>query len=105
MTRIDVRAEYQRIGSERDAAGRQFDRERLLFMVLTVVYCWVWTIAGLALIGMSFHVHATIGWIELPRQMAIAKAYFWGGVLVGTGGAFATLVYRWRQAMERGMLD
>jgi hypothetical protein len=105
MSRIDVKAEYERIGSERDAAGRVFDRERRVFMMMTLVYCWIWTIAGLALMAISFHVHATIGWIELPRQMLIAKSYFYGGILVGTGGAFATLVYRWRRAMDRGMMD
>jgi hypothetical protein len=105
MAHIDVKAEYQRIGSERDAAGRVFDRERRVFMVMTLVYCWIWTIAGLALMAVSFHVHATIGWIELPRQMLKAKSYLWGGLMVGTGGSFGALVYRWRQAMERGMLD
>jgi hypothetical protein len=105
VARINLKAEYERIGSERDAAGRVFDRERRLFMVMTVVYCWLWTIAGLAVMGVAFHIPATIGWIELPRQMMKAKAYFWGGVMIGTGGGFGTLVYRWRQAMERGMLD
>src|SRR3954468_21500963 len=105
MARIDLKAEYQRIGKERVAADRVFERERRAFMIVTLVYCWGWTVAGLALIGVSFHIPATIGWIELPRQMLLAKSYFWGGVMVGTGGAFGTLVYRWRQAMERGMLD
>lgn len=74
-------------------------------MVVTLVYCWVWCVAGLALIGMSFHVHATIGWIELPRQMMLAQSYFWGGIIVGAGGTFATLVRRWRDAADRGMID
>jgi hypothetical protein len=105
MTRINVKAEYERIGSERVAADKVFERDRRIFMVATVLYCWMWTIAGLALIAVSFHVPATIGWIELPRQMLIAKSYFWGGVLVGTGGGFGTLVFRWRKAMDRGMFD
>jgi hypothetical protein len=102
---MNVKAEYERIGHERDAAGRVFDRERRVFMTMTVVYCWLWTIVGLALIGASFHVRATIGFIELPRQMLLAQSYFWGGVTLGTGGGFGTLVYRWRKAMDRGMLD
>ena len=105
MTRIDVKAEYERIGGERAVAGRLFDRERRNFMILTLVYCWMWSLAGIALIGQSAHIHAQIGWIELPRQMALAKTYFWGGVLVGGGGSFFTLVYRWRKAMDRGMFD
>lgn len=99
---IELKREYERIGRERSAAEREFARERRRFMVVTVIWCWVWCIAGLALIGQSFRVHAQIGWIEFPRQMLLAKSYFWAGQLVGTGGAFGTLVYRWR---NRGMLD
>lgn len=103
--RINLKAEYERIGRERDEAGKLADRDKRRFMVRTLVWCWVWSLAGIALILKSWNVRGQIGFIELPGQMLLAKTYFWSGLVVGTGGSFGALVYGWRKAMDRGLLD
>jgi hypothetical protein len=103
MQRVDIKSEYERIGRERDEGIRQSDREKLWLALRTLGWCWLWVLAGL--IGMSFNVNATIGPLYFPGKMLVARSYFWGGVLVGAGGAFTTLVIAWRKAMERGMLE
>src|SRR4051812_44305606 len=101
----DLKTEYDRIGRERTAAGREHDRDGRRFHVWTLIWMWVWTIAGCILVAQSMHIQGQIGWIELPREMMRAKIYFWGGLFVGASGSFGTLTYRWKLAMDRGYFD
>ena len=100
-----IKAEYERIGQERHEAGKLADRDKLWWVVRTLVWCWLWSLAGIALILMSSHVRGQIGFIELPRQMLLAKSYFWGGLVVGTAGSLGTLIINWRKALDRGLFD
>ena len=74
-------------------------------MAQTLAWCWVWVVVGGVLIGESFHINATVGWIYFPKLMAKAQACFLGGVFVGAAGPLVTLLVAWRKAMNRGLLD
>jgi hypothetical protein len=101
----DLREEYARIGHERDAAGRAHDRQRFWFWVKVAGVCWVWTIIGGAIMANAFHINATVGQFFFPDLMDRAKLWLNAGILVGTGGSFATLVWAWRAADRRGYFD
>src|SRR6201989_1303582 len=93
----DLRAEYDRIGREKDAAGKEADRSKVRFLVQVAAMCWVWVIIGMALVGESFHIDATIGQLYYPALLAKAQAYFSAGMFVGTAGPIGTLLWGWRR--------
>lgn len=101
----DLRAEYQRIGAERDEAGRIADRERFWFFVRLAGVCWVWVIIGGFIMARAFHIDATVGQFYFPSLMEKAETYLKVGVFVGTAGPLATLIIGWRKAAQRGYLD
>jgi hypothetical protein len=101
----DLKVEYERIGQEREAAGRIADRERFWFFVRLAALCWVWVVIGLVIMAQAFRINATVGQFYFPGLMAKADAYLKIGVFVGTGGPLATLIVGWRKASHRGYLD
>jgi hypothetical protein len=101
----DLRAEYQQIGIERDAAGRIADRERFWFFVRLAAVCWIWVVVGGFIMAQAFHINATVGQFYFPGLMEKAEAYLKAGVFIGTAGPLGTLVIGWRKAAERGYLD
>jgi hypothetical protein len=96
---------HQRIADEYAADARDITRERRRFMVRTLAWCWLWVIIGGLLMGKSFHIDATVGWIYYPQLMAKAEGYFQGGLFIGTAGPLASLLIGWRRAVSRGLLD
>ncbi|HET9424115.1 MAG TPA: hypothetical protein VFO55_01990 [Gemmatimonadaceae bacterium] len=101
----DLRAEYERIGQERDEAARIAARERRWFFVRVAAACWVWVIVGAAVMAQAFRIDATVGAFYYPGLMAKAEAYLQGGVFIGTAGPLVTLIIGWRKASGRGYLD
>jgi hypothetical protein len=101
----DLRSEYERIGAERDEAGRVADRERFWFFVRLAGICWLWVIAGGVIMAQGFHINATVGQFYFPGLMAKAEAWLKGGLFVGTAGPLGTLIVGWRRARARGYLD
>src|SRR4051812_17452143 len=93
----NLKVEYERIGQERTTAGREHDRARRRFLVATVGWMWLWTLAGIVLIVQSAHINARIGPIELPRRMLLAQTFFWGGLTLGAAGSLGSLIVRWRK--------
>jgi hypothetical protein len=101
----DLRDEYARIGTERDAAGREHDRERFWFYVRVAAVSWVWVVIGGVIMAQGFHMNASVGPFYFPELMDRAHLMIDAGVFVGTTGAFVTLVWGWRAASKRGYLD
>ena len=95
----------QRIAAEYDADARDAKRERRRLAWQTLALCWGCVIIGAALMGESFHISATVGWIYFPHLMAKAQAYFWTGMFVGVAGPLASLIIGGHRAMSRGLLD
>ena len=100
-----LRDEYAQIGRERDESGRVHERERFWFWTRVVAVSWIWVIAGAVIMAQGFHLNAVVGQFYFPDVMDRAQLYVETGVLVGTAGAFATLVWGWRTATKRGYLD
>lgn len=101
----DLKAEYSRIGKERDAGGKIADRARFWFHLRTLAWCWVWVVIGGVLMAKSLHINASVGPFYFPGLMAKAEAYWNGGLFIGTAGPIATLLFFWRRAINRGILD
>jgi hypothetical protein len=101
----DLRSEYAQIGRERDEASRIHDRARFRFWVRVVLVCWAWTVLGAAVMANAFHIRATVGAFFFPDLMDRAKLWMQAGMLIGTAGSFATLVWAWRTADKRGYFD
>ena len=53
----------------------------------------------------AFHIQASVGAFFFPDRMDVAKLWLQAGMLIGTGGAFATLIWAWRTANKRGYFD
>lgn len=102
---VNLRDEYTRIGQERDAAGREFDRSKLWFFVRIGAVCWAWTIAGAVVMAQAFHIDASVGQFYFPERMETAQLWMKGGLLIGTGGPLGTLIWGWRTAGRRGYFD
>lgn len=96
---------HQRIADEYEADARDIKRERWSFALLTLAGCWFWVVVGAVLMGESFHINAVVGWVYFPKLMARAQGYFMGGLFVGTAGPLGTLLFAWRRAMDRGLLQ
>jgi hypothetical protein len=101
----DLRAEYERIGKERDEAGRASDRERFRFFVRIAVISWIWVIIGGALMAKGLNIDATVGPFYFPGLMARAEALFKGGLFIGTAGPLLTIIFGMRMGNNRGYLD
>jgi hypothetical protein len=101
----DLRSEYAQIGRERDEAGRLHDRQRFWFWVRIAAVCWIWVAIGAAVMGIGFHMNASVGQFYFPELMDRARLYVDTGVFVGTAGAFGTLMWAWRTAAKRGYFD
>lgn len=96
---------HQRIADAYAADARDVKHEARRLMLQTAAWCWIWVIIGGALMGVSFHINATIGWIYFPNLMARAQGFFVGGLFIGTAGPLVSLLVAWRRAMIRGLLD
>jgi hypothetical protein len=87
-----VREEYERIGREREAAGRAADRvyRRELFRVCAEMIAW--TVAGCVLAAWAFHV----------TDRDIGMAFFYGGMIVNIGGVMFSCARAYHRGVERG---
>jgi hypothetical protein len=101
----DLQKEYERIGGEIAQAGKEADRRKVRFFARIAGICWIWVVIGMALVGESFHIDATVGQFYYPSLMAKAQAFFSAGMFVGTAGPIGTLLWGWRRAIARGYLD
>ena len=96
---------HARIAAEYEADALDIKRERRRLALQTLGSCWLCVIVGAGLMGESFHINATVGWIYYPRLMAKAQAFFSAGLFVGVAGPFASLVIGAQRAMSRGLLS
>jgi hypothetical protein len=101
----DLRAEYARIGQERDDASRSADREKFWFFVRVAGVCWAWVIVGGLVMAQAFRINAAVGPFYFPELMDRANLFLQAGLFVGTAGPLGTLIWGWRAASHRGYLD
>jgi hypothetical protein len=95
---------HARIAAEYAADARDIKRERRRLALQTLGWCWFWCIVGVALMGESFHINATVGWLYFPKTMARAQGFFLGGLFAGTAGPLISLFIGWRRAMDRDLI-
>ena len=80
-----VRAEYERIGREREIASREADREQWRALLRVCAEMIAWTFAGLVLAGFAFRVSdVQTGWALLYTGMIVNV----GGVAWSVGRAY-----------------
>lgn len=75
---------------EREHRGAERDRRR--DALRTAALCLMWSIAGIGLLGTSFHL----------EDGGYARIAYFGGIAVGNGGIIFTLVAAYRRGEKRG---
>ena len=89
---LDRKAEYERIGREREAAEREASavlRRDLLRSALQLI---AWTFLGLSIMFWAFYVN----------DVTLGRAFLYGGMAVGYAGIFYTLLATYRRGEKRG---
>ena len=89
---LDRKAEYERIGREREAAEREASavlRRDLLRSALQLI---AWTFLGLSIMFWAFYV----------SDVVLGRAFLYGGMAVGYSGIFYTLFQTYRRGEKRG---
>ena len=86
------KAEYERIGAERLAAGRDAQRETRRDLLRASLQCAGFCAAGLFVMFFAFYVD----------DLQVGRAFLWGGMLVGYSGIAYTLVSAYRRGEKRG---
>jgi hypothetical protein len=67
-------------------------RDTLRDLALTALQCFLWSFAGIALIGWALH----------TTDVGYGRMAFWAGVAVGNGGIIFTLLAAYRRGEKRG---
>jgi hypothetical protein len=89
---IDRRAEYERIGREREAAERESSRVTRVELLKASLQVVVSCLAGLVIMFFAWWVHDPV----------LGKAFLWGGMAVGYSGMAYTILSAYRRGVERG---
>ena len=84
----------EKIGAERLAAQVEAERERRRLWLRTAVYCVVWPLIGLTLVGWSLH----------TTDPLYGQVAFWAGLGIGDGATLFTLIGAWRTAERKGWI-
>ena len=92
MTALDRKAEYERIGRERDEAEREAQRVLRADLLRSCVHIIGWTILGLAIMFWAFYV----------TDVTLGRAFLYGGMAVGYAGVFYTIFAVYRRGEKRG---
>lgn len=87
-----VRAEYERIGRERERASHEADRIYRWDLVRVCLEMIGWTALGLVIAGFAFHVN----------DHQVGMAFLYGGMVVNVGGVAAALRSAYLRGAERG---
>ena len=86
---IEIREELQR---KRLAEHRDAERDKRWDYVRTALLCWLWCLAGIALVAWSFH----------SSDERYARAIFWAGVGCGNAGMIFSILGLYRRGEARG---
>ena len=87
-----VEAEYERIGREREQAGRESARFYRWELLRVCAELFVWTAISLVIAAFSFHVH--------DRETGLIFLY--GGMVVNFSGVTWSIATAYRRGQERG---
>jgi hypothetical protein len=89
---IDRKAEYERIGREREEAERESRRIALRDLLRASLQCAGFCVLGLAIMFFAFHVN----------ELLLGRVFFWGGLVVGYAGMSYTILSAYRRGIQRG---
>ena len=84
--------EYERIAAERLAAEQESRSILRRDFLQSALQCVAFCALGLAVMFFAFYVN----------DLLIARAFLWGGMAVGYGGIFYTLLSAYRRGEKRG---
>lgn len=87
-----LQAEYDRIGREREASGREADRIYRRELIRVCLEMFSWAAIGVLLLGMSFHVD----------NVRTGMIYFYLGQVVGLVGVVMSIWGAYERGQERG---
>lgn len=87
-----LQAEYDRIGREREAAGREADRIYRRELIRVCLEMFGWTAIGLFLFGMAFHV----------TNVKDGMIYFYAGQIINVAGVVWSIWCAYQRAEARG---
>ncbi len=87
-----LQAELERIAAERLAAQREITRLYRREFLRVCAECLGWSFAGCFLLLLSFHM----------TVRAVAEIPFWGGMMIGYGGIWYSLITAYNRGSERG---
>jgi hypothetical protein len=90
---VPIRKELlEEMARSREAAEIEAERIRRRELILTALWCVVWSMLGLFLLGWSFH----------TSDDRYARPAFYGGIIVGNAGIIFTLLRAYRRGEQRG---
>jgi len=74
------------------ASERSAERDRLRDLLVTIAWCFAFTLAGLVLMACAMH----------ATDEKWGAILFWGALVVSNGGVMATLLRAFQRGQERG---
>jgi hypothetical protein len=90
---VPIRKELlEEMARVREAAEIEAERARRRELGLAALWCVVWSLLGLFLLGWSFH----------TSDDRYARPAFYGGIIVGNAGIIFTLLRAYRRGEQRG---
>lgn len=87
-----VRAEYERIGREREQASRDADRARRRDLMRVCGEMVGWTVLGLLVAAVAFHV----------TDEQTGRIFLYGGMVINWGGVLVSVWKGYRRGEARG---
>ena len=87
-----LKAEYERIGREREAASRETDRAYRRELIRVCAEMLGWTALGLFLAGLAF-------WVNDPQTGRILLT---SGQIINVSGVVASIWFAYKRGEERG---
>ena len=86
------KAEYERIGREREEAERESRSIALRDLLRASLQCGGFCVLGLAIMFWAFHVN----------DLLLGRVFFWGGLVAGYTGMSYTILSAYRRGVQRG---
>lgn len=87
-----VKAEYERIGRERERASRETDRVYRLELLRVCVEMIAWTVLGLVVAGLAFRV----------TSFELGMIFLYGGMVINAGGVVVSIWSAYARGERRG---
>ncbi len=89
---MDRKAEYERIGAEREEAEREARGAARRDLLLASLQCIAFCVLGMAIMFFAFYVD----------DLLIGRAFLYGGMAIGYAGIFYTIFSAYKKGVQRG---